>query len=76
MPSSPKNDQWSTLDKDLGRISQIEYATSYVSRPLVAPGIALVFIVVAGLAAAVLFGQSPVNLVVVAAAAFGAYMAI
>lgn len=76
MSTPPKNQQWSTLDKDLGRISQIEYATTYVSRPLVAPGIALAFIVVAGLAAAVLFGQSPVNLVVVAAAVFGAYMAL
>ena len=67
---------WKTLDKDLNRISQVEYATAYVSRPLVAPGIALAFIVVAGLAAAVFFGQTPVNMVVVAAAVFGAYMAI
>ncbi|MBA83676.1 inorganic phosphate transporter [Thalassobius sp. S69A] len=73
---SSNKKEWTTLDKDLGRISQIEYATSYVSRPLVAPGIALAFIVVAGLAAAVLFGQFPVNLVVVAAAVFGAYMAL
>ncbi|MDF1802968.1 inorganic phosphate transporter [Thalassovita sp.] len=76
MSPTPKNKQWSTLDKDLGRISQIEYATTYVSRPLVAPGIALAFIVLAGLGAAIFFGQSPVNMVVVAAAVFGAYMAL
>jgi PiT family inorganic phosphate transporter len=76
MAQSPDSKNWKTLDKDLGRISQIEYATTYVSKPLVAPGIALSFIVLAGLAAALFFGQSPVNMVVVAAAVFGAYMAI
>jgi inorganic phosphate transporter, PiT family len=76
MAQSPESKNWKTLDKDLGRISQIEYAASYVSRPLVGPGIALAFIVIAGLTAAVFFGQSPVNMVVVAAAVFGAYMAI
>lgn len=68
--------QWKTLDKDLGRISQIEYATTYVARPLVGPGIALAFMVIAGLAAAMLFGTYPNNMIVVAAAMFGAYMAL
>ncbi|NHQ74379.1 inorganic phosphate transporter [Roseovarius gahaiensis] len=68
--------QWKTLDKDLGRISQIEYATTYVARPLVGPGIALAFMVIAGLAAALLFGTQPNNMIVVAAAVFGAYMAL
>ena len=76
MSDAPKNNEWKTLDKDLGRISQIEHATTYVARPLVAPGIALAFIVLAGLTAAVFFGQSPGNLIVVAAAVFGAYMAL
>ncbi|MFW8594580.1 inorganic phosphate transporter [Cribrihabitans neustonicus] len=76
MSDAPERPQWNTLDKDLNRISQLELATSYVSRPLVAPGIALAFIVLAGLAAGVLFGGSSTSLVVVAAAAFGAYMAI
>lgn len=67
---------WSTLDKDLNKISQFEYATAYVSRPLVAPGIAMIFILLAGIGAALFFEQSPVNLVVVAAAVFGAYMAL
>ena len=43
---------------------------------MVAPGIALAFIAVAALGAALFFGQTPVNLIVVAAAGFGAYMAI
>ncbi|MBR9650982.1 inorganic phosphate transporter [Thalassovita aquimarina] len=67
---------WKTLDKDLGRISQFEYAAQYVSRPLVAPGIALVFIVLAGLIAALFFGAGGGTLTVVAAAIFGAYMAL
>ncbi len=76
MTGTPDSNQWKTLDKDLSRISQIEYATSYVSRPLVAPGIALAFMVIAGLAAALFFGTYPDNMIVVAAAVFGAYMAL
>jgi PiT family inorganic phosphate transporter len=68
--------KWKTVDKDLGRISQIELATAYVGRPMVASGIALAFIVIAGIGAAMLYGAVPINLIVVAAAAFGAYMAI
>ncbi|MEW2911095.1 inorganic phosphate transporter [Leisingera sp. JC11] len=76
MSDAPQRTQWNTLDKDLNRISQLELAASYVSRPLVAPGIALAFIVLAGLAAGVFFGGSAMSMVVIAAAAFGAYMAI
>ncbi|MDR9485123.1 MULTISPECIES: inorganic phosphate transporter [Sediminimonas] len=76
MAKSPHDTQWKTLDKDLNRISQVEYATAHVARPLVAPGVALAFMVVAGLAAAVFFGQTPMNFIVVVAAVFGAYMAL
>ncbi|MBY6044745.1 inorganic phosphate transporter [Phaeobacter italicus] len=76
MSDAPERPQWKTLDRDLNRISQLELATAYVSRPLVAPGIALVFIVLAGVGAAVFLGSAPTNFVVVAAAAFGAYMAL
>ncbi|KIC15134.1 inorganic phosphate transporter [Leisingera sp. ANG-DT] len=76
MSHEDQRPQWNTLDKDLNRISQLELATSYASRPLVAPGIALAFIVLAGLAAGVFFGGSAMSMVVIAAAAFGAYMAI
>ncbi len=76
MSTDQKSNQWKTLDKDLNRISQVEYATQYVARPLVGLGVALAFIVVAALGAAVFFGQTPTSLVVVIAAAFGAYMAL
>ncbi|MFO1140611.1 MAG: inorganic phosphate transporter [Paracoccus sp. (in: a-proteobacteria)] len=65
-----------TLDRDLGRFSNLEMAAAYVSRPLVGPGIALVFIVLAGLAAALSQGQTSNALIVVVAATFGAYMAL
>ncbi|MFQ6754149.1 inorganic phosphate transporter [Cereibacter sphaeroides] len=68
--------QWKTLDKDLKRIVQLEQAGQFVGRPLLSLGIALVFIVVAGVAASVIVGGTPNALVIVAAAAFGAYMAL
>ncbi len=76
MATGKNSNQWKTLDKDLGRIGQLELATQYVARPMVGMGIALAFIVLAALGAAVFFGQAPTNYVVVAAAAFGAYMAL
>lgn len=76
MAGSSDSKQWNTVDKDLSKISQVEYATAYVSRPLVAPGVALAFMVMAGLAAALFFGTTQVNMVVIAAAVIGAYMAI
>ncbi|MBB04802.1 inorganic phosphate transporter [Pseudooceanicola sp.] len=65
-----------TLDRDLGRMSNIELASSYVSRPLVGPGVAFVFILFAALAALLIFGQTSNTFVVVIAAGFGAYMAL
>ena len=65
-----------TLDRDLGRFSNLEMAASYVSRPLVGPGIAFVFIMLAGLVAAMSLGQSGNTLIIMIAAAFGAYMAL
>jgi PiT family inorganic phosphate transporter len=67
---------WKSLDKDLKRISTLEYATAYVSRPYIAPSIALIFLVIAGLAGAVLFGDGSSNYIVIAAAIFGGYMAM
>ena len=75
--SEPNNtNQWKTLDKDLGRINQVEAATQYVSRPLIGLGLSLVFIVLAGLASTLFFGQHPSSLIIIAAAVFGAYMAL
>ncbi|MEC8668372.1 MAG: inorganic phosphate transporter, partial [Pseudomonadota bacterium] len=65
-----------TLDRDLGRLSTLEQATIYVSRPLIGLGVGLVFVVFAALLAALLFGQANNAFVVHVAAAFGAYMAL
>lgn len=65
-----------TLDRDLARYSNLELATTYVARPMIGLGIALVFIVLAGLAAMLFFGQTSNSLIVVIAACLGAYMAL
>jgi PiT family inorganic phosphate transporter len=65
-----------TLDKDLRRISLMEQALAYTSRPLVSVGVALVFMVLAGLAALALMGGQPGAFVVMGASVIGAYMAI
>jgi len=67
---------WQTLNKDLDRISALEQATAYTARPLVAAGGALAFMALAGIMAAALIGFDPIGLIVVAAAIFGAYMAL
>ncbi|GAA6202231.1 inorganic phosphate transporter [Aquicoccus sp. SU-CL01552] len=73
-PPSPRN--WKTLDKDLGRIGQLELATLYVARPMVGLGIALAFMVLVGLIAAVFTGSGATSAIIIAAAVLGAYMAI
>ena len=65
-----------TLDRDLGRLANLEVATAYVSRPLVGLGVSLVFVVFASILAMILFGQSSNTIIVVIAAGFGAYMAL
>ncbi len=75
MTDSPER-SWKTLNKDLERITALEQATVYISRPLVAPGLALAFMAITGLITAVLIGFDPLGLIVVAAAIIGAYMAI
>ncbi|MFX0541293.1 inorganic phosphate transporter [Roseovarius sp. S4756] len=65
-----------TLDRDLARYSNLEVATSYISRPMVGPGIALVFILMAGIAAMLFFGQTSNAAIVVIATCLGAYMAL
>ncbi|WP_175570493.1 inorganic phosphate transporter [Vannielia litorea] len=65
-----------TLDRDLGRISNLELATAYVARPFVGYGVALLFVVAAGLLAALFFGQTTSSFIVIVAAVFGAYMAL
>lgn len=65
-----------TLDRDLGRFSTLELTTALVGRPLVAPSVALIFLLAAGLTAALIFGQANNAMIVIAAAIFGAYMAL
>lgn len=65
-----------TLDTDLGRIGTLELAAQSVGRPLVAPGIALAFMLGVGLVALILTGGQPLGYVVVAASIIGAYMAL
>lgn len=76
MSEPSQTNKWRTLDRDLNRISRVEYATQYVGRPRIATSLALTFILLASLAVALFFGQSNNTLIVVAAAGFGAYMAI
>jgi PiT family inorganic phosphate transporter len=76
MTQPPHGKKWSALDRDLHRISYLEAGTQYVSRPMVGLGIALAFIVLAGGLAGVAFGNDPSVMIIIAAAAFGAYMAI
>jgi len=78
MTQQPNNDSrhLETLDRDLGRYSNLDKIGSYAARPMVGTSISLAFIVLAGLAAALLFGQTSNTFIVVIAAALGAYMAL
>ena len=71
-----QNNHWKTVDKDLGRVGHLEYASQIVARPMVGTGIALVFVVLTGFAALIFFDREPISYVVIVAAVFGAYMAI
>ena len=74
-PTPPIN-QWKTLDKDLGSFVLLEQATATIARPMVAIGISLVFVLICGLAAFGLSGHGSGTFIIVAAAVFGAYMAL
>jgi inorganic phosphate transporter, PiT family len=74
--TTPPVNQWKTLDKDLARLSQLESATMAIGKPVVATGIAFVFVVFCALAAFLLMGGQSGTMIIVAAAAFGAYMAL
>ncbi|MDV7143940.1 anion permease [Tropicimonas sp. TH_r6] len=65
-----------TLDRDLDRLSSLEAANAFVARPMAAPALAAAFILLAGLFAAFLVDGSNGALVIVLAAAIGAYMAV
>lgn len=65
-----------TLDKDLEKLVEVEEAASVLSRSLVAPGIALLFIAVTAIFAAIAFFGEPGAVYIIAAAAVGGYMAL
>ncbi|SMQ68863.1 inorganic phosphate transporter, PiT family [Devosia lucknowensis] len=66
----------SALDKDLQQVSGYESASSDLGRSLAAPGIALVFLLLAGVWAAFATGQGPGTYVVVIGALIAGYMAL
>ena len=72
--NNPNN--WKQLDRDLNKISQFDLASRYISRPLVAPGIAIIFIAISALAVMFFWGQSQSSYIIITAAIFGAYMAL
>ncbi|MBB3540123.1 inorganic phosphate transporter [Rhizobium sp. BK399] len=76
MPERPAVLTKRTLDKDLDKLTHVEDATKFVSRKLVAPGIALVFLGLAMLFAGVYVFDRPGAVLVIAAAALAAYMAM
>jgi PiT family inorganic phosphate transporter len=76
MPDRPTTLTKRTLDKDLDKLTQVEDASKYVSRKLVAPGIGLVFLGLAMLFAGVYVFDRPGAGLVIAAAALAAYMAM
>ncbi|WP_144862916.1 inorganic phosphate transporter [Mesorhizobium sp. J18] len=65
-----------TLDKDLDKLVQVEEAASFLARGLVAPGLGLLFLALAAVFASVYVAGAPGSLVIIAAAAIGAYMAL
>lgn len=75
LPPTNKN-QWKTLDKDLGRIVQLEQAMAFIARPMVAISIALLFVLICAVSAVVFSGGTSSTVIIVMAAAFGAYMAL
>jgi PiT family inorganic phosphate transporter len=67
---------WQVLDRDLSRFSRLETATSFVSQPLIALGLALVFVAIAAVAGGLITSGGPGTLTVVIASAFAAYLAL
>jgi inorganic phosphate transporter, PiT family len=64
------------LDKDLKRLTRLEDATRGVARSLVPLGLALLFLVLVGIATATFIGISGSLVIIVAASVIGGYMAL
>ncbi len=65
-----------SIDKDLRKLGQVEDAVQQVSRKLVAPGLALLFLAVAGVFASTQIGAQPNAILLIVAAMLGGYMAL
>ena len=65
-----------TLDKDLDKIATMEEATGLINRGFVTPGLAIVFIFLCAVIAAVFVTGQPGAVVIIAASMIGAYMAL
>jgi PiT family inorganic phosphate transporter len=65
-----------SLDKDLTKIVQVEEATRTLSRNLLAPGLAILFLALTGVLASLYVGAQPNAVFIIAAAALGGYMAL
>jgi PiT family inorganic phosphate transporter len=65
-----------SLDKDLRKIERVEQATRSLSLRLLTPGLALIFLALAGLFAGFQIGSQPNALILVTAAVLGGYMAL
>ena len=76
MAETPPHLRKETLDKDLGKIADVEVAAVSVARSLIAPGIGLAFLALSTIFATLYIGGSPGAVTVIAAAAIGAYMAL
>ncbi|WP_085906209.1 inorganic phosphate transporter [Kiloniella majae] len=65
-----------SLDKDLSKIVTMEEATRSISQHLFAPGLAILFLAVAGGFASILIGAQPNAVYIIVAATLGGYMAL
>ncbi|OUS11324.1 anion permease [Rhodospirillales bacterium 47_12_T64] len=65
-----------SLDKDLSKIVTMEEASRSISQQLFAPGLAVLFLAVAGGFASILIGAQPNAVYIVVAATLGGYMAL
>ncbi|ADO42951.1 inorganic phosphate transporter [Ketogulonicigenium vulgare] len=68
--------EWAALDRDLNRISRVEDATFYIARPMVGFGLAIVFVALAALWAAIIVGGAPGGVMIIVASVFAAYLAL
>ncbi|MGF9693287.1 inorganic phosphate transporter [Rhizobium sp. 0TCS1.26] len=74
--NAPRSGRKQTLDKDLEKITSVEYASRNVSRRLAAPGAAFLFLVAVTIFSAVSLIGQPALVVAVAASVLAAYMAM